>query len=59
MNNSTVYLFCETEPVIESSTNLTFDPYNVSYPLQDKHVEAADLDFNLLRRGLKRWGRGW
>jgi hypothetical protein len=44
LNNSTVYLFCETEPVIESSTNLTFGPYNVSYPLQDQHAEAADLD---------------
>jgi hypothetical protein len=44
LNNSTVYLFCATEPVIESSTNLIFGPYNVSYPLQDKHAEAADLN---------------
>lgn len=43
MNNSTVYLFCETEPVIESSNNLTFAPYNVSYPQQDQHLAACEL----------------
>lgn len=46
LTNSVVYLFCETEPVIESSNNLTFAPYNVAYPLQDKHAEATELDVN-------------
>lgn len=39
-----MYLFCETEPVIESSGNLTFGPYNVSYPLQDQHMSACGLN---------------
>lgn len=41
--NTTVYLFCETDPVIESSEGLIFAPYNLAYPLQDQHVEAAGL----------------
>lgn len=30
--------------MIESSGNLTFAPYNVSYPLQDEHLTACELD---------------
>ena len=37
-------MFCETEPVIESSGNLTFAPYNVSYPQQDKHLTAVEFN---------------
>lgn len=36
-------MFCETEPVIESSANLTFAPYNVAYPQQDQHLAACEL----------------
>lgn len=44
--NSTVYLFCETEPIIESSSNLTFAPYNLAYPHLDRHVDASGLDIS-------------
>ena len=43
MNNSTVYLFAANEPVIESSSNLRFAPYNVAYPGQTDHALAAGL----------------
>ena len=33
LNNSKIYLFCQNDPVIESSTNLSFGPYNFGYPL--------------------------
>ena len=44
MYDSTVYLFTETEPAIESSNNLTFAPYNVSYPHQDEHLTQSELN---------------
>lgn len=42
--NSSIYLFCETDPVIESSDGLLFAPYNLAYPLQDQHIEASGLN---------------
>ena len=44
MNNSTIYLFSETDPIIESSNNLTFAPYNLAYPLLDQHAAASGLN---------------
>lgn len=47
-NDSTVNLFAANEPVIESSTNLRFAPYNFAYPLLDKHgKEALFPDFEI------------
>lgn len=50
--NSTIYLFCETDPVIESSADLTFAPYNVQYPLQAEHLAASELE-----AGVNNWDK--
>tara|TARA_B110000285_G_scaffold196856_1_gene228091 strand:+ start:276 stop:674 length:399 start_codon:yes stop_codon:yes gene_type:complete len=42
--NSRVNLYVSNEPVVESSTNLTFAPYNWQYTKQDEHIQAAGLD---------------
>jgi hypothetical protein len=41
--DSKVYLFAANDPIIESSNNLTFYPYNVTYPKLREHATAADL----------------
>ena len=41
--DSKVYLFASNDPIIESSNNLTFYPYNVTYPKLREHATAADL----------------
>lgn len=42
--DSTIYLYAKTDPIIEASWRLTFAPYNVSYPLLDTHFAKANLD---------------
>eukprot|EP01016_Furgasonia_blochmanni_P040467 TRINITY_DN5168_c0_g2_i3.p1 TRINITY_DN5168_c0_g2~~TRINITY_DN5168_c0_g2_i3.p1 ORF type:complete len:431 (-),score=54.67 TRINITY_DN5168_c0_g2_i3:379-1671(-) len=42
--NITVYAYSQTEPAIERSSGIIVGPYNVSYPKQDEHFEAAKLD---------------
>lgn len=39
-----MYLYVLNEPIIETSSNLTFAPYNVAYPLLDQHVAAVGFD---------------
>jgi protein XRP2 len=48
--DSTVYLFCGNEPVIESSANVTFAPYNLTYPNLDSQIEAS-----LLHKNINKW----
>jgi protein XRP2 len=43
LTDSSVYLYTPNDPIIESSSNLTFAPYNFKYPLLKQHAEAADL----------------
>lgn len=43
-HNLTIFLYCLTEPSIEFSSNITFAPYNFSYPSQDDHFDIAELD---------------
>ena len=43
LNKSTVYLFAANDPIIESSSDLTFAPFNLAYPLLDEHAKAANL----------------
>lgn len=42
--DSKVYLFAANDPIIESSNNLTFYPYNVTYPNLYDHAKAAELN---------------
>lgn len=44
LNNSTVYLYVQTDPIIESASNLVFAPYNLAYPLLDQHIQACEMD---------------
>jgi len=39
----TFYLYCATEPVIETSTRLRFAPYNAAYPQLGSHFTSANL----------------
>lgn len=43
-NSSTVFLYVLNDPVIESSSNLKFAPYNVAYPLLDEHARSVGFD---------------
>ena len=43
---STIYLYVASDPIIESSNNLTFAPYNLAYPLLGEHVKSAGFDPN-------------
>ena len=54
--SSTVYLYAANDPIIESSSNLTFAPYNVAYPLLDEHAKAAGFDTSKLLYRLKNLG---
>lgn len=38
-----MFLYAANDPVIESSKNVTFYPYNVTYPKLAEHCKAADL----------------
>ena len=42
--SSVVYLYALNDPIIESSSNLTFAPYNVAYPLLDEHAKTVGFD---------------
>jgi len=39
-----IFLYSKTEPVIETSSDLTFAPFNGSYPGLSEHFKAANLD---------------
>jgi hypothetical protein len=41
-------LYAANDPIIESSSNLTFAPYNVAYPLLDQHAKEAGFDTSKL-----------
>ncbi|CAG9334424.1 unnamed protein product [Blepharisma stoltei] len=42
----TIFLYSQADPHIEKSFGIKFAPYNFSYPLQDKHFQAAKLNPN-------------
>lgn len=46
--DSTVYLYAANDPVIESSGNLVFAPYNLTYPEQRQHAANANLKIGKL-----------
>ena len=39
-----MFLYTPNDPIIESSKNLKFAPYNVSYPLLDQHAATVGFD---------------
>lgn len=42
--DSVVYLYAANDPVIESSSNLTFAPFNLAYPGLKEHAAKAKLN---------------
>ena len=42
-SNCTIYLHCKTEPIIETSSNIQFGPFNGAYPAHDENMKAANL----------------
>ena len=44
--NVKFYLFCNSDPSIEYSSELVFGPYNFAYPLQDKHMQESKLNLS-------------
>ena len=42
--NFTFYLYCPSDPNIESSFDIKFAPYNFSYPKQDKDFQKVGFD---------------
>jgi hypothetical protein len=40
-------LYAANDPIIESSANLKFAPYNVAYPCLDEHVKAVGFDISI------------
>ena len=47
LNSSTIYLYAANDPIIESSSNLKFAPYNVAYPKLDEHAKACNFDLSI------------
>lgn len=45
--DSTIYLYAQSDPIIESSNNLVFAPYNISYPLLAQHAEAVGFNTSI------------
>ena len=43
LSDSHILLFTPNDPIIESSSNLTFGPYNLKYPQLKQHAEASQL----------------
>jgi hypothetical protein len=43
-DSSTIYLYAANDPIIESSNNLKFAPYNVAYPYLDQQVATVGFD---------------
>mmetsp|Transcript_962 Transcript_962/g.1496 ORF Transcript_962/g.1496 Transcript_962/m.1496 type:complete len:420 (-) Transcript_962:637-1896(-) len=43
-NESTVFLYSRSNPIIENSHNIRFASYNFAYPKQEEHFKKANLD---------------
>ena len=61
LKNSSVNLFTPNDPIIESSSDLTFAPYNFKYGVLKEHVLAANLvgeftdDDGVLQKKVNKW----
>lgn len=61
--NSKVNVYTPNDPIVESSSGLTFAPFNLKYPLLKEHAEAADLlgtfidDDGVLQTKVNKWKR--
>ena len=43
LHRSKVFLYTPNDPIIESSSDLVFAPYNFKYPYLKNHAEAASI----------------
>ena len=63
MVDSTVYVYSPNEPIIESSSNLVFAPFNLKYPWLKEHSDKADVvgsftdDDGVVQQKVNRWNQ--
>ena len=63
LNNSKINVFTPNDPIVESSSSVTFGPFNMKYPLLKEHAEAADLlgtfvdDDGVVQNKVNKWKR--
>ena len=43
ITNCKIWLYCVNDPIVESSSALSFAPYNLQYPQLEEHAIKADL----------------
>ena len=43
MTDSKIFLYTPNDPIIESSSGLTFAPWNLKYDLLEKHSDSAKI----------------
>lgn len=61
--DSTIYVYSPNEPIIESSKNLVFAPYNLKYPWLKEHSDKADVvgqftdDDGIVQQKVNRWNQ--
>ena len=59
--DSVVNVYSPNEPIVESSSNITFAPFNLKYPWLLDHSEKADLigeytdDDGIVQKKVNRW----
>ena len=61
LTNSKVFVYTPNDPIVESSSGLTFAPYNFKYPLLKEHSLAADIvgeftdDDGVVQKKINKW----
>jgi hypothetical protein len=61
--NSKLWLYTPNDPIVESSNNLTFAPYNFKYPHLKQHVDKAQLigeftdDDGVIQKKVNKWSQ--
>ena len=43
MTNTKVFVYTPNDPIVESSSNITFAPFNMRYPFLKEHSDAANI----------------
>ena len=63
LTNSKLWLYTPNDPIVESSSDLIFAPYNFKYPLLRQHVDKAELigeftdDDGVVQKKVNKWSQ--
>ena len=63
LKNSKLWLYTPNDPIVESSSDLIFAPYNFKYPLLRQHVDKAELigeftdDDGVVQKKVNKWSQ--